>query len=261
MERMLYEANHLRGYDLTGIDGAIGKVREFYFDDRFWTVRYLASDSGDWLEGRQVLLSPRALVCVDPAVRCIRMDLARKQIEDSPHLSDEMPIDRQFEDDYHGYYGWEKYWSGPYMWGVGDYPSAAASPYHAFEFTEQKSELENRTPWGSSLHGTHDVSGHRIQALDGEIGHVVDFLLDEETWAIRYLVVDTRNLWPGKRILIAPRWIDRVSWSETKVFVDLPRETIRNAPEYTDGCPVDRTYEAALHDYYRRQGYWVDEGK
>jgi hypothetical protein len=256
---MLYKANRLTGFEATGLDGPIGKVGTFYFDDRFWTVRYLAVDAGDWLAGRQVLLSPRALLCVDPTTCCIRMDLVRQQVEDSPHVDPDAPITREYEEDYHGYYGWEKYWSGPYMWGVGDYPSVAASPYRESEFTERKTELEEKTPWGASLHGTKDVTGYPLQALDGEIGHVVDFLLDEETWAIRYLVIDMRHLGPSRRILVAPPWIDRVGWSESKVYVDLPREILRNAPAYDEDCRLDRSYEAALHDYYRRSGYWVDE--
>jgi len=103
------------------------------------------------------------------------------------------------------------------------------------------------------------VSGHHIQAADGEIGHVDDFIIDDETWAIRYLIIDTGNWWPGKKVLISPQWIERVSWLESKVFVNLPSETIKQAPEYTEESLLTRDYETGLHRHYQRQGYWVDE--
>jgi hypothetical protein len=111
------------------------------------------------------------------------------------------------------------------------------------------------------LRSTHDVSGHHVEASDGEIGHVEDFLIDDETWAIRYLIVDTKDWLPGKKVLISPKWIERVSWSEKQVVVDLTREAIRQAPEYTDSPPLTRDQEIALHRHYNRPGYWdADDG-
>jgi len=109
------------------------------------------------------------------------------------------------------------------------------------------------------LRSTHEVSGYHIQAKDNEIGHVEDFIIDDETWAIRYLIIDTRNWWPGKKILVSPHWIERVSWDESKVFVNLPSETIKQAPEYTEESLLTRDYESRLHQYYHRPGYWADE--
>jgi hypothetical protein len=103
------------------------------------------------------------------------------------------------------------------------------------------------------------VSGHYVQATDGEIGHVEDFIIDDETWAIRYLIIDTRNWWPGKKVLISPQWIERVSWNESKVFVDLSREVIKKSPEYPEEFLPTRDYETGLHRHYNRQGYWVNE--
>ena len=109
------------------------------------------------------------------------------------------------------------------------------------------------------MRSTLSVSGHHIQALDGEIGHVVDFIIDDATWAIRYLIIDTHNWWPGKKVLVAPEWIERVSWDERKVFINLNRETIKQSPEYTEESLVTRDYEIALHGHYHRKGYWLDE--
>ena len=114
---MLYTAKTLKGYKLDSLDGEIGKVKEFYFDDRHWTIRYLVADTGNWLPGRQVLISPYALVAVNKSEEHISVDLTKKQIEDSPSLNSDKPVSRQFEENYYGYYGWPTYWSGPYIMG------------------------------------------------------------------------------------------------------------------------------------------------
>ena len=99
------------------------------------------------------------------------------------------------------------------------------------------------------------MTGYHIEATDGEVGHVEDFIIDDETWEIRYIVVDTRNWLPGKKVLIAPRWIDRVSWNDSKVYVSLSREAIKHAPEYHPDT-LNREYERKLHDHYNRPKYW-----
>jgi sporulation protein YlmC with PRC-barrel domain len=121
-----------------------------------------------------------------------------------------------------------------------------------------KESTQGEKAWDPHLRSTHDVSGYHIQATDGEIGHVEDFIIDDETWAIRYLIVDTRNWWPGKRILVSPQWIERVSWNESKVFVNLSREAIKASPEYSIESVPTRDYEAGLHLHYDRLGYWID---
>ena len=250
---MLNKAKTLKGYKLGCIDGDIGKVKEFYFDDQHWTIRYLVADTGNWLTGRQVLISPHALVAVIVEEQLIAIDLTKKQIEDSPSLNSDKPVSRQFEETYYGYYGWPAYWDGSYMWGSYSYPSIVR------EREKWRQSTQNEKAWDPHLRSTHDVSGHHIQAADGEIGHVDDFIIDDETWAIRYLIIDTRNWWPGKKVLVSPQWIERISWSESKVFVNLPLETIKQSPEYTEESLLTRDYESRLHGHYNRKGYWVDE--
>ena len=109
------------------------------------------------------------------------------------------------------------------------------------------------------LRSTADVTRHDIQAQDGEIGHVGDFVIDDETWAIRYLIVDTRNWWPGKKVLISTQWVERISWTESKVFINLTRDAIKRAPEYTEGALITRDHEIKLHRHYDREGYWTGE--
>ena len=275
---MLIKATTLKGYTLNSLDGEIGKVKEFYFDDRHWTIRYLVADTGHWLTGRQVLISPHALVSVNREEQQIGIDLTKKQIEDSPSLDSDKPVSRQFEATYYGHYGWPIYWGGPYMWGSSGYPGIIPdaeqmrqpdpvnSPYRMDTSPTKMPTPEpslalarDASTWDAHLRSTQHVSGYHIQAADGEIGHVDDFVIDDETWAIRYLRVDTVNWWPGKKVLVAARWIERVSWDESKVFINLSRAAIKQAPEYTEESLLSRDYESRLHGHYNRQDYWVDE--
>ena len=249
---MLIKARTLNGYTLHSLDGEnIGRVEQFYFDDQHWTIRYLVADTGNWLRGRQVLISPHALTVVLEAEQSIGVNLTKSQIEESPSLESDKPVSRQFEEAYHGYYGWPMYWSGPYERGT--YPFIMRSRQRL------QSPAHGEKAWDPHLRSTRDVTGHHIQASDGEIGHADDFIIDDETWAIRYLIVETRNWWPGKRVLVSPQWIERVSWDASKVFINLSRAAIQGAPEYTEHSLLTRDYETELHRHYQREGYWIEE--
>ena len=240
---MLDKARTLVGYKLQSLDGEIGTVKDFYFDDHYWTIRYLVADTGEWLVSRQVLISPHSLAGVDSDQGSIAVKLTKDQIEHSPSLNRDKPVSRQFERAYFGFYG--------------------LPVYFGFEPDRIKAgnSAQTRKKRGDpDLRSTHDVSGHHVEASDGEIGHVDDFIIDDETWAIRYLIVDTKDWLPGKKVLISPKWIERVSWSEKQVVVALTREAIQQAPEYTDSPPLTRDQEIALHRHYNRPGYWNADG-
>jgi PRC-barrel domain len=121
-------------------------------------------------------------------------------------------------------------------------------------------DWEAREGGDPHLRSSAIVIGYHIAATDGEIGHVEDFLVDEATWAIRYMVVDTRNWWSGTKVLVSPGWVARVDWDASKVEVNMTREQIKNSPEYDPSGPVQRDYEARLHDHYGRPGYWAGPG-
>jgi uncharacterized protein YrrD len=248
---MLIKAKSLKGYKLDSKDGEIGKVKEFYFDDKHWAIRYLVADTGNWLTGNQVLISPYALISVNKEEEQIGINLTKKQIEDSPSLDSDKPVSHQFEMDFYGYYGYPMYWGGPYMWG--------AYPYIVRDREKWGPSIQDKKAWDPHLRSTYNVSGSQIQAKDGDIGHVEDFIIDDETWAIRYLIIDTKNWWLGKKVLVSPNWIERVSWSESKVFVNLTRENIKQSPEYTEESLLTRDYETRLHRHYNRHGYWFEE--
>ena len=252
---MLRSVNDLKGLKLRATDGEIGNVDQFYFDDETWTIRYLVVNTGSWLVGRMVLISPISLGKVDWSAEQLEVTLTKKQVENSPNIDTHKPVSRQHEAEFLGYYGYPFYWGGTDLWGPVLHPAdlserttatAAEAPLKAKEDSIDR-----------HLRSTNEVSGYHIQAVDGEIGHVEDFLVDEETWSIRYMVVDTRNWWPGKKVLVSPQWIESISWEESKVHVDLSRETIKDGPEYDESAPVTRQYESELHDIHSRPGYWL----
>jgi hypothetical protein len=248
---MLIKAKALKGYSLDSLDGEIGSASEFYFDDRYWTVRYLVAKPGIWLTGRKVLISPYSVSGVNQAEEDVYVQLTKKQIEDSPSIYTDEPVSIQFEDSYNGYYGYPSYGGGSFMWG--------RHPYIERDRTRWVLPTAEATGWDRHLRSTQEVTGYQLSALDGEIGHIYDFIVDDETWAIRYLVVATKNWWPGKKVLISPKWIEDVSWETKEVAINLSCETIKSAPEYTDDSLLTRDYVTGLYGHYNRDGYWVEE--
>lgn len=221
---MINKFKTLKGCKLDGLDGEIGDVREFYFDDLNWAIRYLVVDTGDWLKGRQVLISPKALACAIQGEQPIAISLTQEQIENSPLLNSDMPVSRQFEEAYYGYYGWPAYWSGAPLWGTD--PGLARDRENG-----QKSTQGATTTGEFHLHSTADMWSCHIHAGNGDIGNVEDLIIDDETWTIRFLIIDTRTWWPGKKVLVAPQWITRVDWGDSKVLINLPNEI----PEFHEG--------------------------
>lgn len=255
---MLRSVDELKGYAVEATDGEVGSVVEFYFDDESWTIRYLVADTGTWLTGRKVLISPSALGDVDWSSRKLRVNVTRERVENSPGIDTDKPVSRQHEMDYSDYYGYPYYWGGPYLWGPVAMPSGYRGTYAPQRPTTVEKELEaaKRQQEDVHLRSTKEVSGYYIEASDGDIGHVEDFLIDDETWTIRYMVVDTRNWWPGKKVVVSPEWIRGVSWTDEKVRIDLSREAIKNAPEFDEHAPLSRDYERQLYGHHGRPEYW-----
>src|ERR1039457_4137580 len=198
---MLTNATHLKGLVIRATDGELGTVDQLYFDDETWAIRYLAVETGGWLGGRPVLISPFSVVHADLLDKRLDVALTKKQVENSPDINTHLPISRQHEAAYLGYYGYPYYWGGPYMWGPAFYPVGLVSPVTAS--AEAMAEKIGRETTDSHLRSTEAVAGYSIEASDGEIGHVDGFVVDDEAWAIRYIEVATRNWWPGKKVLVS----------------------------------------------------------
>ncbi|HMA65928.1 MAG: PRC-barrel domain-containing protein, partial [Fibrobacterota bacterium] len=162
--------NHLKmlqGYRLQAMDGPIGKVDEFYFDEQFWTIRYLVVNTGNWLSDRQLLISPYAIGEISPLEHQISIKLTKRQIADSPFLAAGQMVSKKFEREYYDYFGWPVYWNGTYMWGVDPYLNKTPPVW---------SQQLNHEEWDPRLCSSHDISRYTIHSMEGEIGSIRDFL-------------------------------------------------------------------------------------
>jgi hypothetical protein len=247
---MLRSLKELYNFVLEAEDGDVGRCSDFLFDDGGWTVRYMVADTGTWLPGRKVLISPISLGTPSWKTKRFPIMLTREQIKSSPDLDEHAPVSREYEKRWMDHYGWSYYWFGSGLWGP------AESPTGLFTVSGKEKVAEEEKLEDGSLRSTREVTGYRIQAADGEIGHVEDFVMDDANWAIRYMVVDTVNWLPGRKVLITPEWIENVDWVDNRVQVDLTRQEVKNSPEYDPALPVNREYEVRLYDFYGRPRYW-----
>ena len=239
------------GFTLAATDGDIGVAREVYFDDKTWQVRYLVVSAGSWIEGREVLIAPRALREIDQQSGVIRVDLTKEQVRNSPLIDSAKPVSRQYEQSYYDHYGWIPYWlDAGNMPGVMITPTVLPPP----EAFEPPAKIDG--PKDPHLRSSDEVGEYEIYSQDGEIGHVEDFVVDDEAWRIRYLVVATRNWFPGKRVLLSPDWIEEISVDDRQIFVTMALSTIKTAPDYDSTVPISRAFEQKLHDHYGHKTYW-----
>jgi PRC-barrel domain len=243
---MLRNASSIIGNSVKAKDGAIGSIDDMFFDDEQWILRWIVVDTGNWLPGRRVLLPPHICGIPDAVNDQVPVDLFRKQIEESPPADEDYPS-RQTEADLYAHYGWDPYWGAGsgYPGAPLDFAPDLKKPAPAKGETEGPSARED-----AHLRSMNSVHNYTIQALDGDFGHAEDFIIDDSNWRIAYMVIDTQKWWPGKRVLISPRWLDGVSWSQRKIFVVLARDRIKNSPAYVPGNELDPEYESQLAEYY-----------
>jgi len=223
---MQHRIHVMIGYAIRAIDGDFGKVHDFYFDDATWTIRYMVAETGNWLLGRKVLISPIAMGKPDATANVFSVNLTRVQVSDSPDIDTERPVNRQHEDELHEYYQWPRYWEGGYggVFGI--------TPYPVLETSIAKESVDSDRRDDPHLRSTRQVTGYRIHATEGDIGHVEDFLVDDEKWAIHHLIVNTGNWLPGIKVLIPPTWIKSVDWTTNSVILDRSRELVKNSPVF-----------------------------
>lgn len=223
----LLNTKQLYGNKLVALDGNLGHLRDFYFDDNIWVVRYAIADTASWLPGRLVLLSPHAFGKLDADENTLHINLRKAQVEDSPSIESHKPVSRQYEVEYYRYYGWPAYWTGDAMWGMGGFP-VLVQPL--------KDEIETRRLYyhrdDEHLRSTREVTGYPIEAIDGRIGHVAGFLVDDRSWAIRELVVEAGHWYSGKEIRLPVSKIERIGYKETKVVVNLSKADIQKTLEH-----------------------------
>jgi len=249
---MLWRTSKLTDYRIEATDGTIGRIADLLIEDDSWQVRWLVVDTGSWLTGRQVLLPTAALQAPDAEASRIPVRLTKDQVEHSPPAETDRPVSRQMEEALFSHYGWDPYWAG--MPGMAMAPGLAPPPVG----DEPADAIRQPEVTGDRhLQSVQHLSGYHIHATDDSIGHIEEFLVDDADWSVRYLVVDTRNWWPGKRVLVSPRWIEQIRWNDRTAHVTVTRQAVKDSPEFDPDKLVDRPYEERLHRHYKKTSYWM----
>ena len=244
---MLRNFKNLHGCTLAASDGEIGQIKEIYFDDEHWKVRYFLVTTGTWLIGREVLISPHLIGGIDEQQRSLTVHLSREQVRQSPPVESHKTVSREYEEIISKHYGWDPYWS--FDGGVG-----LGMPRAMPALVNPQTPVP---PITSHLRDSSELSGYQLHATDGELGKVEDFILDDQGWNIRYLVIRPGNWLTQTQVLLSPEWIEQVSYEKAEIVVNLPSELIKTSPTYDASHSLTRDLEKKLHDHYERKGYWV----
>jgi hypothetical protein len=226
---MLQSLNEVIGYAMSAYDGDIGECSDFLFEDRPWTVRYMVADTRHWLPGRKVLIPMIALSQPDDMARRLQVDLTIQQVKDSPPLSEDEPVSRQYEKVTFLFYGWPAYWA-----------ESSDGP----ESTE------------SFLRSVKEVTGYFIQTPDKGVGYLRSLIFDNTIWAIRYLDCIFKKDSKEKALLIASDWVDSVDWLNKTIHIEMPFELIQRCPSYDSSKRITRSQEVELYDHFGREYYW-----
>jgi hypothetical protein len=233
---MLRSTKEMKNYVIGATDGEIGHVTDFFFDDQSWVIRYLVVETGPWLMSRKVLISPYGLMEADWMHKRLPVRITKEQVKNSPDIDTHMPVSRQNEMAHADYYGY------PYYWGDSS---------GVLEGASLTSPTIGQDP---NLRSCEVVIGYRIHASDGDIGHVKGMLVDEETWSIRYLVVN--DFWSGNEVLVSPDWVKCIDWEDSKVTLDVLRQAVKDSPNFESSTALNREQETAIHRHYQRPAYW-----
>lgn len=223
---MQINISSLIGYHLEATDGEMGKVTAFYFDDVTWTIRYLVVETGNWLSGRKVLISPDAILKESGKTGLFSVNLTKSQVSNSPAIDTEKPVSQDQEVELFNHYPWPNYWEGGFsasgVWGILA-PTSSTNITFETDTDHPLSSADSNT----HLHSTKVVAGYDIHATDGDIGHVKDFIIEDQTWKVIFFVVDTHNFFPGKKVLLPVSNIQAVQWKDSKVVINITLEEVK----------------------------------
>ena len=248
---MLRSLNTLIGHSLDAVDGHIGGSSDFLFDDQDWVIRYMVADTKKWLPGRKVLIASSALLKPDWDNHRFPIELTKHQIETSPPLDEHAPVSREYEILFHKHFGYATYWDMPFL---GDtFPGMSRGPSRQEPIWSEDMADDYEQAKHNHLRSVAEVMGYRIHAYDGQIGQVKDFIIDDETWKIRWLVVDTRRILPGPKVPLPPAWVESIVWGNNQVQVNLFVDQIRTSPEFDPALIISEEYERKVAEHYMRQ--------
>ncbi len=248
---MLRTIKELSGYTVRTLDGDLGKVETFYFDDNAWMIRYLAVRIPHDAKDRRILISPVSITGIEPREKQVNTGLTYEMILSSPMINEDVVVSREEEIALHDYFQW------PYYWDEGDVPNTLPGDLTAVPLVEMALDVEDQITSEDNqnkphLRETSAIEDYVIQARDGEVGSVDDLIIEDQTWKIQYFIVNTGSFLSNRKVLLAPQWIQRISYAESAVIVDLKVGTIRNSPEYDPSLPLDHEYQARLSIFYNQ---------
>ncbi len=256
---MMHTLNDLDDFVIHATDGHIGKVKDFYFDDRRWVIRYLVVEIGSASKSHKVLLSPAVIKHLNREDKTLTVDMSVSEINASPHIDTERTAAMQYEIDYLSYYGYAFYWGNNLQSSLSSLDEAGDISGQTLNSDAQDIFLaidSARRMYGDRhLRSCYEIVDYHIQALDGEIGHLESILIDEDTWTVQYCIANTSNWWLGQQVLITPQAIKDISWGSTKIYVDMTRQQIKEAPLFDPSAPANRERELGVYLHYERGGY------
>jgi len=243
---MLRHQSQIKGYAIHASDGLIGTVSD--------SVRWLVIDTSPWLLGQKVLLPPSALASVNHIGHQFTVSLSKQQVKDCPDVNTDLPVSRQMETGIYNYYGWSPYWGNGSYLGIVDYGGYLGGPLGSVPspgLMEREKDIENaqRSKSDPALRSAEEVRGYHIHASDGEIGHVEDFPVEDDDWRIHYLVVDTKNRWPGNKVLVSPLSVRAIQWTDRRLMLGIDRQRVKDSLAYDPLAEVDPIYEKNIHKY------------
>lgn len=254
---MLRSMKEIRNYHINAVDGEIGKAYEFYFDDQLWKIRYLVVNVGGFLSRKEVLISPVAINNI--GITSIDIGMLKKQIEQSPEIDIDKPVYLQHQQNLHDYYNWPYYWDIGGQINSSTFPLLPASITMNIAMSNSKKMAQIKSKEDKAdvhLRSSREVIGYHIQATDGEIGHLDDFIFETDDMNVQYVIVDTKNWIPGKKVLFSSGWINKISYDKSNISVDFNKEQIESSPAYDPNIPINRVFEERLYDFYGRPKYW-----
>ncbi|MBU1295340.1 MAG: PRC-barrel domain-containing protein [Gammaproteobacteria bacterium] len=271
---MLRSMNDLEKYTIAASDGHVGMVKDVLFDDLTWVVRYFVVETGLWLMHRKVLISPISIQKPNRWEHILPVLITTDQVKNSPKIDTDQPVSRQHEMDYLGFYGYPNYWGGTGLWAGGMYPylmypgyidslngdeeiHKAEVAHQAVYDAENQENQENHQNKDPNLRSCQAIIDYHVHAKDGDIGHIAEILVEENTWAVRYLVINTSNWWGGHQVLISPEWIKDIDWLDESLTIDLTRQLVKDSPEYNSTEQINRHQEAEMYEHYGLTGYWA----
>lgn len=253
---MLRSTNETKGYAIGASDGPIGHVVDLFIDDADWTVRHLVVQTGGWVARDRVLISPSAVGEIDRHAKTMPVSITREQVRHSPDVDTHMPVSRQHEIDLSGYYGFGAYWDEPGLWG----PEMYANPWVRAREDGASDRLDyggthvpGTAPSGNAdphLRSANELEGYALHAADGDIGHVRNLLVEDHTWAVRYLVIELGHWWHGRSTLVPPSWIEAVDWERSEIRTGRTRADVRAIPAFDPGKRIDERAEKAWLEHF-----------